>query len=832
MRECPPHDGQPPATGLDVSSDSAAAATGGPRIFFCIWVAALAVVVAVLLHESLFGGKGLVPADGVFSFPPWQETKPPSNYLLVDQYTVFAPQHEFMHRQLLQGNFPLWNPCLDCGVPNLGSMQGALLFPINLLFLPLDPFYASGVAAFLKLFLAGWFTMLYLRQLGASNSGAFLSGLVFSLCGFMIVWLGHPHVNCAMWLPLLLYLVEKSFKDSRSGAPGKAGLPAVRAWIGFAAAFACLLLGGHPPTAVQVIILVGIYFLFRLIGQRTDQPFPRMGLCLCAIVLGFLLGAPQLLPFLEYYRHSSLDISSHVSHRTAIQLLPNTLIFYLFPHLSGSPAEGFEETMLRLGIGKLLPNFNERTGYVGILPLLFALYAVVGRRCRMTVFYASVTLVSLLAIYGVPPLPAILGAVPVLRDINPTRLLMVVGFGLAVLAGLGWDKFHRSEDRRLRFWVVAGFWTAIGVVLLWCWHLMGPRWNQLDAAHRTFLQPQFLMLAGSFVASVALLLRFIKRQHWLCPAIGLGWVTVDLLVFGMGYNPAIPRDRYYPSTPAIEWLKQDPASFRVWGEKSVLVPNTAEIFGLRDARGCDFMTVRRYEELISGKAGDFFFYSLAPSLPEAFQLLNVKYVLIFRSPAPDPGLFELAYSNEITIYRYRAFRERAMVVYDYRVDHSPASILDSVRSGTFDPERVLLLEEEPDKGKALAESQTLATPTNSSVRIVSDRPDEVSVEAFLPRPGFLLLLDTWFPGWSATANGRPARIYRADYNFRAVSLPAGKSVVRFTYQPNSFRTGVVLSAMGLLVLGVAWFWSRKKPSPAGTDPQNANSPPTALSKGW
>lgn len=378
MRECPPHDGQPPATGLDVSSDSAAAATGGPRIFFCIWVAALAVVVAVLLHESLFGGKGLVPADGVFSFPPWQETKPPSNYLLVDQYTVFAPQHEFMHRQLLQGNFPLWNPCLDCGVPNLGSMQGALLFPINLLFLPLDPFYASGVAAFLKLFLAGWFTMLYLRQLGASNSGAFLSGLVFSLCGFMIVWLGHPHVNCAMWLPLLLYLVEKSFKDSRSGAPGKAGLPAVRAWIGFAAAFACLLLGGHPPTAVQVIILVGIYFLFRLIGQRTDQPFPRMGLCLCAIVLGFLLGAPQLLPFLEYYRHSSLDISSHVSHRTAIQLLPNTLIFYLFPHLSGSPAEGFEETMLRLGIGKLLPNFNERTGYVGILPLLFALYAVVG----------------------------------------------------------------------------------------------------------------------------------------------------------------------------------------------------------------------------------------------------------------------------------------------------------------------------------------------------------------------------------------------------------------------------------------------------------------------
>jgi len=191
-------------------------------------------------------------------------------------------------------------------------------------------------------------------------------------------------------------------------------------------------------------------------------------------------------------------------------------------------------------------------------------------------------------------------------------------------------------------------------------------------------------------------------------------------------------------------------------------------------------------------------------------------------------LFELVYSNEITIYRYRAFRERAMVVFDYRVDHSPASVLDSVRSGTFDPERVLLLEEEPEKVKALSGIQTLTTRMNSSVRIVSDQPDEVSIDASLPQPGFLLLLDTCFPGWSATVNGLKAPILRADYNFRAVWLPAGKSVIRFTYQPNSFRTGVVLSAAGLLVLGVAWFWSRKQPSPAGTDHPNANSPPTAF----
>ena len=637
----------------------------------------LAVVVGVLLHESLFGGKGLVPADGVFNFPPWQEAKPPSNSLLSDQYAVFAPLHEFMHQQFLRGHFPLWNPSLDCGVPNLGSIQGALLFPINLLLLPFDPFCASGVAAFSKLFLAGWFTMLYLRVLGASNGGAFLSGLVFSLSGFMIVWLGHPHVNCAMWLPLLLYLIEKSFPAGCRGGPGLTPVPALRVWVGFAVAFACLLLGGHPPTTVQVAAFVGIYFLFRLAGQRPDQPLLRAGLLPGRHVPGVAPGrapAPAISGILPSQFGGYFRV---FSDRTSIRLLPNTLILYLFPHLSGSPVEGFGETMLQLGIGKLLPNFNERTGYVGILPLLFALYAVVGRRCRLTVFYLSVTLVSLLIIYGVQPLPAILGALPVLRDINPTRLLLVVGFGLAVLAGLGWDSFFRDDDRRLRVWVVAGFWTAIGVVLLGCWHWVGPGWNRLDAAHRNFLRPQFLMLVGSLVASVVLLFRPINRRRWLALALGLGWVAVDLLGFGMGYNPAIPRGDYYPGTPAIEWLKQDPTLFRVWGEKSVLVPNTAEVFGLNDARGSDFMTVRRYEELITGKAGDFFFYGSAPSLPKPLQLLNVKYVMSFRSPAPDPGLFELVYSNEINIYRYREFRERAMVVFDYRVDRDPASFLEA-----------------------------------------------------------------------------------------------------------------------------------------------------------
>lgn len=787
------------------------AAQRSSRGRFSLWVAALAIVLVILLLSSLFGGRGLVPADGIFNFPPWlSATNRPSNSLLWDQFMVFIPQHAYTHRELMQGKFPLWNPNLDCGVPNLASMDGALLFPVNLLLLPLDPFYAGGISALIKLFLAGWFTMLYLRLLGASDAGAFLAGLTFSLSGFMICWLGHPHVNVAMCMPLLLFLIEKSFQYGRGHAAGLASPGAMQVWAGLAVAIGCVLLGGHPPTMVQVAIFTGIYFLFRLAGERQSEPLTRCGLVICAGVVGFCLAGPQLMPFLEYYRHSSMDKASTMLDRADIHSPLNTMILYLFPRLSGSPAEGFEDTMLWLGIGNRMPNFMERTGYVGVLPLMFAFCALVVRRGRWTRFYGLTILVCLLAVLGIPPFPVIFKTLPVLKDINPTRLVMIAGFSVAVLAGMGWDSLCRMENPRKRLWLVWGFWVLIGLVLLVYLHWIVPRWKFLDAEHRAFVEPQFFMMAGSLAASVALLLPSVRRHGLLYSIFGLGWVAADLLVFAKPINPAIPHESYYPKTSEIAWLQKDKSDFRILGEDLVLVPNTAELYDLKDARGCDFMAVRRYEELITGAAGKFIFYRSADSLPEALPLLSVKYVLAFNRPAPDPALFEPVFTNEASIYRNRQFEGRARTVFDYKVESSQA-VLAAVRSGTFDPDKTLLLEGQPKNNNVGAPTSTASV--ESSANIVSDQPDEVTVEASMPRPGFLLLLDTYFPGWKATVNGLSSPVLQADYDFRAVQLPAGKSVVRFVYQPASFRLGMALFAAGLIFLAGAVFgscWMEKK----------------------
>jgi hypothetical protein len=171
----------------------------------------------------------------------------------------------------------------------------------------------------------------------------------------------------------------------------------------------------------------------------------------------------------------------------------------------------------------------------------------------------------------------------------------------------------------------------------------------------------------------------------------------------------------------------------------------------------------------------------------------------------NPAFDELVYSNEMFIYRFKEGQDRALLVFDEQVEPDRAAVLARVSAQGFDPRRVLLLEDQPAPAKMADSDGPTGTEAGGSVRILSYEPDDIKMDASLPRPGYLLLLDTYFPGWSATVNGQPAPILRADYNFRAVSLPARRSTVCFSYRPESLRIGLYLCAAGILALGAAWF---------------------------
>ena len=79
-------------------------------------------------------------------------------------------------------------------------------------------------------------------------------------------------------------------------------------------------------------------------------------------------------------------------------------------------------------------------------------------------------------------------------------------------------------------------------------------------------------------------------------------------------------------------------------------------------------------------------------------------------------------------------------------------------------------------------------------------PHSVVIETELQADGFLVLSDTYYPGWQVFVNGREDKIYQADYLFRAVALPRGKHTVEFEYSPLSFRTGAAVTLVAAAIL--------------------------------
>ena len=84
--------------------------------------------------------------------------------------------------------------------------------------------------------------------------------------------------------------------------------------------------------------------------------------------------------------------------------------------------------------------------------------------------------------------------------------------------------------------------------------------------------------------------------------------------------------------------------------------------------------------------------------------------------------------------------------------------------------------------------------------IVSRSPTRVTVEAAATRVGYLVLGESWAPGWLAWVDGRPAPILRANLIHRALPLPAGRHRVEFRYRPTAFRLGLYVSVTALAVL--------------------------------
>jgi hypothetical protein len=97
-------------------------------------------------------------------------------------------------------------------------------------------------------------------------------------------------------------------------------------------------------------------------------------------------------------------------------------------------------------------------------------------------------------------------------------------------------------------------------------------------------------------------------------------------------------------------------------------------------------------------------------------------------------------------------------------------------------------------------SHPSSTASSGTAAIQEYLPNRVVVDVTGTAPGYLVLTDIWFPGWTCTVDGQPARLYRANYLFRAVAVDAGNHQVVFTFMPAAYQRGQLISGVALVVV--------------------------------
>jgi hypothetical protein len=170
--------------------------------------------------------------------------------------------------------------------------------------------------------------------------------------------------------------------------------------------------------------------------------------------------------------------------------------------------------------------------------------------------------------------------------------------------------------------------------------------------------------------------------------------------------------------------------------------------------------------------------------------------------------FHLIYSAEATIYRYDDVLPRATIYYHSELVHNEKDALRKLLDPSLNIFQSVILNEAALTANQRAQVAGINRGPLAPVQpasIQSYTSQDVQIEASLDRSGILVLNDTAYPGWMADVDGRPAEWVNANYLFRGVLLSPGKHLVRFRYQPKSFRWGATISGLSLAVLLVFGF---------------------------
>ncbi len=697
----------------------------------------------------------------------------------------FTPWHTAAKEIALSGHLPLWNPWLGMGAPLFANYQSALLYPPNWLLLATDVAWGQTLLVLLHLMWAGFGMALLARSLGLGRFAQAISGIAYAMSGYLVARSGFLSINAtAAWLPWILYAAEGLVRSAGTNSVASSGNLRSLGWR--AAALLGLILGlqwlaGHAQVAWYTLILLVVWVIFR--ARSNSVPIRSAVLTLAvAGALGFAIAAVQLIPTLEYASISNRAGDLDPEFALTYSFWPWRALGLVAPDLFGNPG-----TADYWGYG----NFWEDAIYVGVLPLLLAIGALATKRIgRIKWFLLGVATIAFLFGLGsnTPVFKFLFQYVPTFSAFQaPTRwnLWLVASFSL--LAGFGAEHWKVAEGKKL-YWLRLGTAGAIAIFVM----------ATLINVVETDIEPTFtraIATAGFWLAVcgiLALLRSDPGRKGWVAAVVSV--VVLDLFIAGRGLNPTLPAElssapsalsqeiqgdhRLYMSKELERAIKFDVAfrfdSFQPGLDWSIVresgLPNTPLLDRLSSANNFDPLMPARYVLWMNQLE------QIPPAQRE--RLLQTM----------DVGWQAVPRNNDLPIYEPIPDPIRAWIVPSVEWVASPAEATRRATSSATELSMTAFLEGSP-------------RPEQGGAGIVTalrdEGPNKVELAVEAPEGGWLVLADTWFPGWVVELDGQATESFPANGVMRSVWIPAGLHTVVFQYRPITVPVGLALTVFGL-----------------------------------
>jgi hypothetical protein len=761
------------------------------------------ITTALFFYKTIFFG--LLPFPGdlfVAEYQPWKNESflgyvsgsYPNKAQYFDALCQMIPWKIFSWDNLKIGIFPLWNPHNFSGIPHLANIQAALVYPFTYLGMIFPYPTAWSIIVILQPLLAGCFMILFMQSIAVASFGALFAAIAFAFSQYMIVFLEYSTMgHVILWLPLSLFAVEK-FAQTQ-----KKGYLALLAMSVALSAFA-----GHLQLFAASYVFIFLYGIARTCFADKKSLFIPL---LTSLVCSLGIAAVQLFPTLElawYSARSSHDRSFFLSH---LLIQPKELLLFFSPDAFGNPAT---RNFL------LTSSYPSKAISIGFAPLLFAIGAALFvkiKHSHHTFFIYAIIILLILLTRN--PISWLIYQLPIsfLMSSSPSNIQYLLSFSLAVLSGVGIGEWLKNDNRA--HWNKLFASTSIlfigCIVLLLLFHVQINVKNILItigiAAILTFLN---------------LLAKTNKQKIILIGVIFL--ITIgERLYISNKFNPFSPKEFFYPPTALTTWLNDKGGIYRFWGYGyGTIASNVATGVGLYDMQGYDPLYPKQYGEFIGLSDHGTFPQSftdanrsnarLTPGFGETDLMTNtnrlrllslggVKYILDRTENGSTEKTFPSSqFENALSINGWNVMENkdvmpRVFITSSYLVATSPKEYETMLMDKTLTQTPTVLLDKDPKF------SSTTASSTGN-ILLKTYQPNKVVVETSVTTPSLLVLTDTFYPGWTATVDNKPAPILRAHYTYRAVSIPSGNHTVNMHFDPISVRMGIIVSISSILVLAL------------------------------